>query len=136
MFAGQVMLGFCVSATVTVKRHCGPDCALQTTVVAPTGKSDPEAGVQVTVPQPAVVVGAKVTCAPQTPRSFARDVSLGHVIVHGTTVTWNLQLSLLPDPSKAVQVTSVFPTGKQYPDGGLQEMLEIVPQLSVAAGAG
>jgi len=129
-------LGFCVSITVTVKWHCGPASALQATGVAPTGKSDPEAGVQVTVPHPAVVVGAKVTCAPQRPCSFASEVSLGHVIVHGTTVTWNEQPALLPDSSKAVQVTVVLPTGKQVPDGGLQEMLDIVPQLSVAVGVG
>ena len=52
------MAGFCVSLTVTVKEQLGPPATEQFTVVVPLGKVEPEAGVQVTVPQVPVVVGA------------------------------------------------------------------------------
>jgi hypothetical protein len=55
---GQVIVGGCVSATVTVKLQLGPAVAVQVTVVVPTGKKEPEGGVQVMVPQVPVVVGA------------------------------------------------------------------------------
>jgi len=58
MFAGHVIVGGCVSFTVTVKEHCGPAVDVQVTVVVPTGKNEPEAGTQVMVPQVPVVVGA------------------------------------------------------------------------------
>ena len=51
MFAGQVMVGGCVSLTVTVNEQLGPAVVVQFTVVVPTGKKDPEAGLQLTVPQ-------------------------------------------------------------------------------------
>ena len=56
--AGQVIVGGCVSLTLTVKVQLGPAVAVQVTVVVPTGKNEPDAGVQVTVPQVPVVVGA------------------------------------------------------------------------------
>ena len=58
MFAGHVTVGACVSVTVTVNEQLGPAVVVQLTVVVPTGKLDPEAGVHVTVPQLPVVVGA------------------------------------------------------------------------------
>ena len=58
MFAGHVMVGGCVSLTVIVNEHVGPAVVVQFTIVVPTGYVAPEAGVQVTVPQPIVVVGA------------------------------------------------------------------------------
>jgi hypothetical protein len=58
MFAGQVIVGGCVSLTVTVKLQVGPALLLQFTVVVPTGKNDPEAGEQVIVPQEPEGVGA------------------------------------------------------------------------------
>ena len=58
MFAGHVSVGACVSLTVIVKEQVGPAVVEQFTVVVPTGNVPPEAGVQVTVPQPIVVVGA------------------------------------------------------------------------------
>jgi len=63
-FAGQVMPGDWLSLTVTVNEQLGPDCVVQVTVVVPFGKNDPEAGEQVTVPHPPLVVGAKVVTAP------------------------------------------------------------------------
>ena len=58
MFAGQVIVGGCVSFTVMVKVQLGPAAAVQVTVVVPFGKKEPEAGEQVTVPHVPVVVGA------------------------------------------------------------------------------
>ena len=50
MFAGQVMLGACVSLIVTVKEHAAvlPDesVAVQVTLLVPLLKELPEAGVQ------------------------------------------------------------------------------------------
>jgi hypothetical protein len=67
-FAGQVMIGACVSLTVTVKVHNGatspdgfaspPPPSEQVTVVVPTGKKEPDDGEQVTFAQLPVVVGA------------------------------------------------------------------------------
>src|SRR5438477_26888 len=51
MFAGQVIVGPCVSFTVTVKVHCGPAVVVQVTIVVPTGKNDPDAGLHATVPK-------------------------------------------------------------------------------------
>ena len=59
IFEGQAMVGFCVSATVTVKLQLGPDATEQVTVVVPIGKKVPEAGELVTTPQDPVVVGAE-----------------------------------------------------------------------------
>ena len=55
---GQVIVGGWVSLTVTVNVQLGPAVVVQVTVVVPTGKNDPEAGEQVTVPHVPVVVGA------------------------------------------------------------------------------
>jgi hypothetical protein len=53
ILAGQVMLGGCVSFTVTVNEQVGapPADAEQVIVVAPTGKKDPLGGLQLTTPQ-------------------------------------------------------------------------------------
>jgi hypothetical protein len=59
-----VITGASVSLTVTVKLQLGPAVVEQVTLVVPTGKNEPEAGEQVTVPQPGVAVGAKLTAAP------------------------------------------------------------------------
>ena len=56
--AGQVMVGGCVSLTVTVNVQPVPEEGVQVTVVVPTGKKEPLAGEQLTVPQVPVVVGA------------------------------------------------------------------------------
>jgi len=54
----QVIAGGCVSLTVTVNVQLGPAEAVQVTVVVPTGKNDPDGGVQVMVPQVPELVGA------------------------------------------------------------------------------
>ena len=56
MFAGHVIVGFWLSTIVTVKVHCPvlllASVAVQVTVVVPTAKVDPEAGVHVVAPTP------------------------------------------------------------------------------------
>jgi hypothetical protein len=70
MFAGQVTVGACVSWIVTVKLHAPvfdeASVAVHVTVVAPTGKVEPDAGTHATVApgQLSVAVGvANVTVA-------------------------------------------------------------------------
>jgi hypothetical protein len=65
MFAGQVMVGGCVSLIVTVNEQLAllfdESTTLQVTVVVPTGKLEPDAGEQVGVPTPgqlSLTVGA------------------------------------------------------------------------------
>lgn len=128
--------GGSVSLTVTEKLQLGPACVLHVTGVVPTGKNEPDAGAQVTVPQPApAVVGVKVTLAPHCPGLLPVVMSLGQVIVQGTTVTVKEQVlsGLSGLVSEAVQVTVVVPGGKQKPDGG-EQLTVALPQLSVAVG--
>ena len=71
MFEGQVTLGGSVSLIVTENEHDGPAVVVQFTVVAPTEKNEPDAGVHVTVPQEPVVEGAEYeTLAPHEPAEF------------------------------------------------------------------
>ena len=59
MFVGQVIVG--ASFTVTANEHetCPAEFeAVQVTVVVPSGKLEPEAGLQLTVTPVPVVVGA------------------------------------------------------------------------------
>lgn len=58
-FAGHVIVGGCVSFTVTVNVQVGPAELLQMTVVVPTGKNDPEAGEQITGSQAPLFVGGE-----------------------------------------------------------------------------
>jgi len=51
------------------------------------------------------------------------------------TVTLKLQLAWLVDPSVAVQITVVMPTGKTEPEAG-EQVVVTVEQLSFAVGAG
>src|SRR5678815_2999635 len=83
MFAGHVMVGGWVSFTVTVKLEVAPEVVEMFTVVVPTGKNDPDAGVTLTTPQVPPVVGAgKVTTAPHWFRSLDIVMLAGGVIAH------------------------------------------------------
>jgi hypothetical protein len=54
-----LIVGGCVSLTVIVNEQLPPPTELvAVTVVVPTGKKEPEAGVAVTVPHVPLVVGA------------------------------------------------------------------------------
>jgi hypothetical protein len=57
-FAGQATVGAWTSFTVTVNEQVEPAVELQLTVVVPTGKNEPEAGVQVIVPQEPEATGS------------------------------------------------------------------------------
>jgi hypothetical protein len=72
-----------------VKEQLGPACVVQLTVVVPFAKNEPEAGAQITVPQPGKAVGAKLTTAPHWFGSFALMMLAGQLMVQGTTVTVN-----------------------------------------------
>lgn len=134
MFAGQISVGASLSLTVTVKLHDGPAVVVQVTVVVPTLKDDPEAGVQVTVPQPAAVVGAGyVTLAAHCPAATFVVTLPGQLIVQAMpTVTVNEQLPELPDVSLAEQVTVVTPIGKLEPEAGVQVTDREPSQASLA----
>ena len=117
--------------------------ALQLTVVVPTGKLLPEAGVQATVKpvgQLSVAVGGvKVTVAAQVPFGAMTFVifdgqapSTGNwaslivtVKVHGADI--------LPEASVALQLTVVVPTAKLLPEAGVQATVAF-GQLSVTVG--
>ena len=70
--------------TVTVKEQEPPPVEdEQLTVVVPTGKLDPDAGVHVTVPHEPLVVGAaKVTTSEPLPSESVTRILAGHVRVH------------------------------------------------------
>src|SRR5260370_19805088 len=119
-----------VNVLLTVLGLSSALVAVQVTVVVPSGKVEPEAGVQLTVgavtsPASSTAVGrAQVTTAPSglltstvmlagTP-AMPRSVSL--------TVTVKVWLTLLGLSSAlvAVQVTVVVPIGKVEPEAGVQ----------------
>ena len=124
--------------------------ALQLTVVVPTVKLEPEAGVQVTVApgQLSVTVGlVKVTVAAQAPVAAGTLVMFdGQAPSTGSwvslTVTVKVQgADILPEASVALQLTVVVPTGKLLPEAGVQatvafgQLSETVGLVNVTASA-
>jgi hypothetical protein len=104
MLAGQeVKDGGSVSLTVTVNEQGVPVSGVQVTVVVPTGKGEPEAGLQMTIPHEPLDVGANVTTALHWPGSFEVVMGPGQVSVQGTTAGafWkratNISTSLIID---------------------------------------
>jgi hypothetical protein len=139
-FAGQVICGSCVSLTVTVKLHVLLlpllSRAVPVTVVTPTGKAKPLAGLLETLvtAQLSLALTVKVALLVQPPGSAFTVKFAGQVMAGGCvsfTVTVKLQALLLPLLSRAVFVTIVTPTGKANPLGGLLVRL-VIAQLSVA----
>ena len=137
-FAGQVIVGFWVSFTVTV---CVQVCifpatslAVQVTVVTPIGKLDGELLVTVIVPvQLSDVVGVPKTTpvathelASATAVTFAGQVIVGFWV--SFTVTVCVQVCVFPAASLAVQVTVVTPIGKLV--GALLVTVIVPVQLS------
>src|ERR1041385_7895997 len=90
--------------------------AVQTTVLVPTGKSDPDAGSQTTDTSPQLSVaagGSNSTIALPSPAAAATKISLGQVISGGSdsvTVTVKEQLAV-PLALLTVQSTLETPTG-------------------------
>src|SRR5713101_475794 len=77
-----LIFGASLSRTVTLKLQLAPLLSVQVTGVVPTGKNDPEAGLQVTGPHiPLVVGGAKLTTAPHRFGSFTWVILAGQARV-------------------------------------------------------
>ena len=90
-----------VSCTVTVNEQLDPDVVLQFTVVVPSGKNEPEAGLQATVPQAPLVAGAaKATMAPCWFGVFPTVKLEGQVMVQAAGVV--VKVSLVPDAIPSV----------------------------------
>lgn len=144
MFVGQALsVGAVVSNTCTVKVH-GADMllarsvALQLTVVVPSGKLLPEAGVQVTVAVPQLseaVGGVKLTVAIQFAPATWLVMFAGQVPSVGScvslTVTEKLQFASGKTPLLAVQTTFDVPTGKLCGD-----VIVVRPIRQVTVGVG
>src|SRR5262245_44692890 len=116
MFEGQVIVGFCVSLTVTVNEQPAPDESEQLTVVVPTLKKVPLAGMQVIMPVQAAPVSVgleKVTMAPHMLLSFDLVMFAGHVSVQSMLVFWkratNMSESLRPEVLM-LPATSILPS--------------------------
>jgi hypothetical protein len=129
MLVGQApSVGACVSLTVTVKLQFGDilpaaSVALQVTVVVPTGKLDPEDGVQVIVGeavQLSVAVGVKLTFAAHCPTAVVVVMLVGQAMVGAcVSLTVTVKLQLAPPPA-ALHVTVVTPRLNIAPEGGVQ----------------
>jgi hypothetical protein len=142
-FAGHAITGPVVSETVTVKEQEpvleAASVAVQVTVVVPTSKVEPEAGLHTTegVPQLSEAEGvANVTTAEHASAVAERARSAGQVTTGGVvsaTETVKEQEAVFPPPSVAVQVTVVAPSGKVDPEAGTHETVA-EPQSSVAVG--
>jgi hypothetical protein len=108
--------------------------AVHVTVVSPTAKQLPDAGVQTMLAeQLSVAVGAKVTVLHGSPTVLVTAVmSAGQTILgDSTSLTATANEQLVPDA--VLQVTVVVPTGKNDPEGGLHVT---APQAVPATGPG
>src|SRR5262249_14574480 len=129
MFAGQVIVGGCVSTTVTVNEQLAwaPDGAVaeQVTVVTPFENGDPDSGEHETVvpsEHTPPTVGLKLTARVHCPGSvltlmLAGQVSWGAV---AETLTLLVELLLLASASAVVEVTvavlaTELPSGTEQP---------------------
>jgi hypothetical protein len=128
MLAGSVSFGASVSATVTRKVAVAvvPAWSVATlvTVVVPTEKAEPEAGLDTTVTpgQLSVAVTTKFTVAVGLPGSVVAVMLAGGVTLGASvsrTVTENVQVPILPASSVAWHSTSVTPFWNTDPEGGV-----------------
>jgi hypothetical protein len=128
-FAGTVTTGPTVSVTVTVKEAATllplVSVAVQPTVVGPSGKVEPLAGVQVTTRGPSTTSLAdavKLNTVPvalvASTVAFAGTVTTGPVV--SVTVTVKEADPVLLLVSVAVHVTVVGPRGNVAPLAGVQ----------------
>ena len=137
MFDGQVMAGDCVSLTVTVNEQVpvfrAASVATTFTVVVPTVKVEPEAGVATAV-APGQLSDAEtenVTSAEQRFMAFGTTMLAGQFATGGwfsVTVTVNEQVPVLPAGSVAVTTTVVVPPMNCEPEAG--DAAEVAEQLS------
>src|SRR5207249_2126065 len=131
----QVIVGGCVSFTVTVKVQVLAlpllSRAVLVTVVVPSGNANPLAGLllMLATAQLSVALTAKVTLLAHTPGAVFTVRFAGQVIWGGCvsfTVTVKVHWLLLPLLSRAVLVTVVVPTGNAKSLDGLLLMLATV----------
>ena len=126
MLAGRLQVGASVSLTVTVKLPIVSglsglaSLAVQFTVVVPTGKVAPLAGLQTTLApgQLSEAEAVYVTTAPHAPVSLFLIILAGKLSAGASvslTVTVKLQVALGEHPLLAVIVTVVTPLLKVEP---------------------
>ena len=131
------------STTVTVKEANAPffcaSCAVQATVVTPSGKSAPGPGEHATSTGPetrsTAAGGGYVTREPLRPsasETTAAGTALNAGGVVSRTVTMDVALALFPCESVAVHDTVVAPTGNVLPDDGEQAGVEPPSTMSDA----
>ena len=101
---------------------------MQLTALVPIGKTDPDDGLQVIVPQDPEGL-AYVTVAPHWFAELFAWISLGHVIEHVALVTVTVKLQL--SPVLLLQFTVVLPTPKLEPEGGAHRMVSPEQPLPV-----
>lgn len=148
IFAGQVIVGACVSFTVTVKLHdavfggVAESLTVQVTVVTPFGKAPPEGGLHTGVPTPgqlSLAVGfVYVTTAEHTFGSVGFVILVGQSVSVGACVSFTVTVKLhdagFPIASLTLQVTVVTPFGNAVPLEGVHVTVPTPGQLSVAVG--
>jgi hypothetical protein len=116
--------------------------AVQVTDVVPSGRQEPDGGLQLTVTpgQLSWASREKLTTAHTSLTDEVLALRLaGQVIVGASvslTVTVNAQTEWLFAASVTEQLTVVVPFGKAAPDGGLQIGVPTPGQLSLTTGAG
>lgn len=143
--AGQVIVGFWLSVTVTVWLHVAvrlfTSVTVQITVVFPEVKVVGALWVVLCTPQLSPVVGvpSETPDAVQRPTVVPTETVAGQVIVGfwlSLTVTEKPQIAELPDESVACQLTIVVPDGNCAPLDGPSVCVTVgFPQLSEAVGA-
>jgi hypothetical protein len=144
---GQVIVGNCVSLTVTVKLQVtvfdDASVTLNVLVVTPTGNEDPlgsPAICIVDVPgQLSVPTGVLyVTIALHKPFVLLTDMLAGQLMVGNwlsLTVTLKLHVVVLAEASVTLKVLMVVPTGKEEPLANPAICVVTAPaQLSVPTG--
>jgi hypothetical protein len=135
MSAGQMMTGGWLSFTVTVKLQVAvaptESVAVQTTVVAPFGKVEPEVGAHTTAKPgiSSVAVTVKVTTAEHSPAPVVVVMFAGHVITGG----W-LIVKLLLETSKKMLPTASTLTREVVPEA-LGTVTDSDPSLAVLAAS-
>jgi hypothetical protein len=137
---GQVIIGGCVSRTVTVKVQIevlpAASVAVTVTVVVPE-KAVPDGGLATTCTPGQLSVAEKlnVTTAEHIPGAAGTVMLAGHITAGGCvsfTVTVKEQFAVLPAASITLQLTFVAPSGNTEPDTGLHIGALTPGQLSAA----
>ncbi len=138
IFAGQAMVGFSLSVTMTSKEQLARVSAASVTikvlVVVPMGNVAPEASpadwVTVCPGQLSEDVMEKVTAAPQTPGSLLTVIFAGQAMVGfslSVTMTSKEHLAVLPDASVTIKVLVVVPMGNVAPEASPADWVTVCP---------